>query len=93
MRSPADTQNLFTLQNAGPTLAQLNSPPNDQELTETTLRSASPPLLDPDPNWIRIQQLCGSGSSHVKKGYIRSKLRLKTKIDIQKISFGAFIFL
>lgn len=37
--SPADTQNLFTLQNAGPTLAQLNSPPNDQELTETTLRN------------------------------------------------------
>ncbi len=39
--SPADSQNqLFTLQNAGPTLAQLNSPPNDQDLTETTLRHA-----------------------------------------------------
>ena len=30
-------------------------------------------VVDPDPDWSRIQQLCGSGSTQVKIRYIRGK--------------------
>ena len=42
--------------------------------------------MDPDPNWIRIQETCGSGSTHVKIDNIEAKgVKIWTKIDQAEI--------